>query len=90
VADYCRMVATRLLNLIDCDTNLSQTVPINRCTVADDVYFSVSTRGVRNVIKSHPGTRINFERVPGYPLKIHNSTITVIESCWSGRHQANN
>jgi len=47
-------------------------------------------RGVRNVINCRPGTRINVERVPGYPLKIHNSTITVIESCWSGRHLANN
>ena len=47
-------------------------------------------RGVRNVINVRPGTRINFERVPGYPLKIHNSTITVIESCYSGRHLANN
>ena len=50
----------------------------------------IISRGVRNVINCRPGTRINFERVPGYPLKIHNSTITVIESCWSGRHLANN
>jgi len=42
------------------------------------------------VINWHPGTRINFEQVPGYLLKIHNSTITVIESCWSRRHLASN
>jgi len=50
----------------------------------------VRCSGVRNVINCRPGTRINFERVPGYPFKIHKSTITVIESCWSGRHLANN
>jgi len=50
----------------------------------------LTSRGVRNVINCRPGTRINFERVPGYPLKIHNSTITVIESCWIGRRLANN
>jgi len=42
------------------------------------------------VINCRPGTRISFELVSGYPLKIHNSTITVIESCWSRRHLANN
>jgi len=45
-----------------------------------DLMFA-TTRGVRNVINCCPDTRINFERVPGYPLKIHNSTITAIESC---------
>ena len=29
------------------------------------------TRGVRKVVKCRPGTRINFERVPGYPLKLY-------------------
>ena len=52
--------------------------------------LSSLSRGVRNVINCRPGTRISFERVPGYPLKIHNSMITVIESCWSGHHLANN
>jgi len=30
---------------------------------------SVTARGVRNVVKCRPGTRIDFERVPGYPFK---------------------
>jgi len=31
----------------------------------------LSTRGVRNVAKVRPGTHINFDRVPGYPLNIY-------------------
>jgi len=33
--------------------------------------FNMVTRGVRNVVKCRPGTRIDFERVPGYPLKVY-------------------
>jgi len=37
----------------------------------------VPVRGVRNVAKVRPGTRINFERVPVYPLNIQKRKSTI-------------
>jgi len=37
--------------------------------LCDCCKFNVTDRGVRNVVKCRLGTRIDFERVPGYPFE---------------------